>query len=66
MIEEQSLAEDVRTPYVKTTIAIPVDGMIVVASTTLLAGFWSGCKGGGLPQALLVAGCLASLAADGS
>src|SRR5215467_12076085 len=41
-----------------------VDGMIVAASTTLLAESRSGGKGGVLPWALLVAGSVASLAAN--
>src|SRR5712691_1031792 len=41
-----------------------VDGMIVAASTTLLADSRSGIRGGVLPWALLVAGSVASLAAN--
>lgn len=41
-----------------------VDGMIVAASTTLLAESKSGRRGGVLPWALLVAGSVASLAAN--
>jgi hypothetical protein len=41
-----------------------VDGMIVAASTTLLADPRSGGRGGLLPRALLVAGSVASLAAN--
>ena len=41
-----------------------VDGMIVAASTTLLADSRSGRRGGFLPRALLVAGSAASLAAN--
>ena len=41
-----------------------VDGMIVAASTTLLADSRSGSRGGFLPWALLVTGSLASLAAN--
>lgn len=41
-----------------------VDGMIVAASTTLLADSRSGGRGGLLPWALLVAGSAASLAAN--
>ena len=41
-----------------------VDGMIVAASTTLLADSRSGGRGGFLPWALLVAGSAASLAAN--
>jgi hypothetical protein len=43
---------------------LSVDGMIVAASTTLLADSRSGGRGGVLPWALLVAGSLASLAAN--
>jgi Protein of unknown function (DUF2637) len=43
---------------------LSVDGMIVAASTTLLADSRSGRKGGALPWALLVAGSVASLAAN--
>src|ERR1700730_16148804 len=41
-----------------------VDGMIVAASTTLLADSRTGRRGGALPWALLVAGSVASLAAN--
>jgi uncharacterized protein DUF2637 len=41
-----------------------VDGMIVAASTTLLADSRTGRRGGCLPWALLVAGSVASLAAN--
>jgi hypothetical protein len=41
-----------------------VDGMIVAASTTLLADSRAGERGGMLPWALLVAGSSASLAAN--
>jgi hypothetical protein len=41
-----------------------VDGMIVAASTTLLADSRSGGRGGTLPWALLVVGSVASLAAN--
>jgi hypothetical protein len=41
-----------------------VDGMIVTASTTMLAESRSGGKGGVLPWALLVAGSVASLTAN--
>jgi hypothetical protein len=41
-----------------------VDGMIVAASTTLLADSRSGGRGGFLPWALLVVGSVASLAAN--
>src|ERR1017187_3716385 len=41
-----------------------VDGMIVAASTTLLADSRSGSRGGVLPWTLLVGGSVASLAAN--
>jgi Protein of unknown function (DUF2637) len=41
-----------------------VDGMIVAASTTLLADSRSGGRGGVLPWGLLVVGSVASLAAN--
>src|SRR5215472_12781077 len=41
-----------------------VDGMIVAASTTLLADSRSGGRGGFIPWALLVVGSVASLAAN--
>jgi hypothetical protein len=43
---------------------LSVDGMIVAASTTLLADSRSGRRGGALPWALLIAGSIASLAAN--
>ena len=43
---------------------LSVDGMIVAASTTLLADSRAGARGGFLPWALLVAGSMASLAAN--
>ncbi len=43
---------------------LSVDGMIVAASTTLLADSRSRRKGGALPFALPVAGSVASLAAN--
>jgi hypothetical protein len=43
---------------------LSVDGMIVAASTTLLADSRTGRRGGVLPWALLVAGSVASLAAN--
>jgi hypothetical protein len=43
---------------------LSVDGMIVAASTTLLADSRSGRVGGALPWALLVTGSIASLAAN--
>jgi Protein of unknown function (DUF2637) len=50
--------------WVATLTPLSVDGMIVAASTTLLAESRSGSRGGVLPWALLVAGSMASLAAN--
>jgi hypothetical protein len=50
--------------WVAVLTPLSVDGMIVAASTTLLADSRSGGRGGVLPWALLVAGSLASLAAN--
>src|SRR6266702_349738 len=50
--------------WVAALTSLSVDGMIVAASTTLLADSRSGRKGGVLPWALLVAGSVASLAAN--
>ena len=50
--------------WVATLTPFSVDGMIVAASTTLLAESRSGRRGGVLPWALLVAGSVASLAAN--
>lgn len=50
--------------WVAVLTPLSVDGMIVVASTTLLADSRSGRKGGVLPWALLVIGSVASLAAN--
>jgi hypothetical protein len=50
--------------WVAVLTPLSVDGMIVAASTTLLADSRSGGRGGGLPWALLVAGSVASLAAN--
>jgi hypothetical protein len=50
--------------WVAALTPLSVDGMIVAASTTLLADSRSGGRGGVLPWALLVAGSLASLAAN--
>ena len=50
--------------WVAALAPLPVDGMIVAASTTLLADSRSGQRGGVLPWALLVAGSVASLAAN--
>jgi Protein of unknown function (DUF2637) len=50
--------------WVAALTPLSVDGMIVAASTTLLADSRSGSSGGLLPWALLVAGSVASLAAN--
>jgi len=50
--------------WVATLTPLSVDGMIVAASTTLLADSRSGRTGGALPWALPVAGSVASLAAN--
>ena len=50
--------------WVAALTPLSVDGMIVAASTTLLADSRSGERGGKLPWALLVAGSAASLAAN--
>lgn len=50
--------------WVAVLTPLSVDGMIVAASTTLLADSRSGQKGGVLPWALLVAGSVASLTAN--
>lgn len=50
--------------WVAVLTPLSVDGMIVVASTTLLADSRSGRKGGMLPWAPLVIGSVASLAAN--
>jgi hypothetical protein len=50
--------------WVAALTPLSVDGMIVAASTTLLAESRSGRRGGMLPWALLVAGSVASLAAN--
>ncbi|HEX9355449.1 MAG TPA: DUF2637 domain-containing protein [Streptosporangiaceae bacterium] len=50
--------------WVATLTPLSVDGMIVAASTTLLADSRSGARGGVLPWALLVVGSVASLAAN--
>jgi hypothetical protein len=47
-----------------TLMPLSVDGMIVAASTTLLAESRSGGRGGPLPWALLIVGSVASLAAS--
>jgi hypothetical protein len=48
--------------WVAVLTPLSVDGMIVAASTTLLADSRSGGRGGVLPWALLVVGSMASLA----
>ena len=50
--------------WVASLTPLSVDGMIVAASTTLLADSRTGRRGGVLPWALLVAGSVASLAAN--
>jgi Protein of unknown function (DUF2637) len=50
--------------WVAALTPLSVDGMIVAASTTLLADSRAGNRGGFLPLALLVAGSAASLAAN--
>lgn len=50
--------------WVAALTPLSVDGMIVAASATLLADSRSGSNGGVLPWALLVAGSVASLAAN--
>ena len=50
--------------WVAALTPLSVDGMIVAASTTLLAESRSGRPGGFLPRALLVVGSVASLAAN--
>src|SRR5467141_49201 len=50
--------------WVAALTPLSVDGMILAASATLLADSRFGLKGGALPWALLVAGSVASLAAN--
>jgi hypothetical protein len=50
--------------WVAALTPLSVDGMIVAASTTLLADSRSGGRGGFLPWALLIVGSVASLAAN--
>jgi hypothetical protein len=50
--------------WVAALTPLSVDGMIVAASTTLLAGSRSGRRGGLLPWVLLTVGSVASLAAN--
>jgi len=58
------VAEHGQPGWVAALTPLSVDGMIVAASTTLLADSRSGRTGGALPWALLVAGSVASLAAN--
>jgi hypothetical protein len=58
------VARDVQPGWVAALTPLSVDGMIVAASTTLLADSWPGRSGGVLPWALLVAGSVAGLAAN--
>ena len=50
--------------WVAALTPLSVDGMIVAASTTLLADSRSGDRGGLMPWALLISGSAASLAAN--
>jgi hypothetical protein len=50
--------------WVAALTPLSVDGMIVAASTTVLADSRAGSRGGVMPWALLVAGSVASLAAN--
>src|SRR6266542_5771088 len=50
--------------WVAALTPLSVDGMIVAASTTLLADSRSGSRGGVLPWVLLIVGSVASLAAN--
>ena len=50
--------------WVAALTPLSVDGMIVAASTTLLADSRSGSRGGVLPWLLLAVGSVASLAAN--
>jgi len=50
--------------WVAALTPLSVDGMIVAASTTLLAESRAGSRGGVLPWLLLAAGSVASLAAN--
>ena len=50
--------------WVAVLTPLSVDGMILAASTTLLADSRAGGRGGVLPWALLVVGSMASLAAN--
>src|SRR5712691_11379543 len=58
------VALDGQPGWVAALTPLSVDGMIVAASTTLLADSRSGGKGGALPWALLIVGSVASLAAN--
>jgi hypothetical protein len=50
--------------WVAALTPVSMDGMIVAASTTLLADSRSGLRGGALPWALLIVGSVAGLAAN--
>ena len=50
--------------WVAALTPLSVDGMIVAASTTLLADSRTGERGGSLPWALVIVGSTASLTAD--
>src|SRR5215471_17703435 len=58
------VAEHGQPGWVAALTPLSVDGMIVAASTALLADSRSGGRGGLLPWALLVIGSVASLAAN--
>jgi hypothetical protein len=58
------VALHVQPGWVAAPIPLSVDGIILAASTTLLAESRSGSRGGFLPWALLVIGSVASLAAN--
>jgi hypothetical protein len=60
----QLVAEHGQPGWVAALTPLSVDGMIVAASTALLADSRSGGPGGLLPWALLVTGSVASLAAN--
>src|SRR5215472_7639335 len=58
------VAEHGQPGWVAALTPLSVDGMIVAASTTLLADSRSGSRGGLLPWTLLAMGSVASLAAN--
>src|SRR5215469_12206309 len=60
----QLVAQHGQPGWVTALTPLSVDGMIVAASTALLADSRSGGRGGLLPWALLVIGSVASLAAN--